>query len=269
MKKNETHGSDGLPIKWYQKFWDDISHLLLGSLNYNYTYGQLSCSQRKGIITLLYEKGEHENLQNWRPINLLNYDYKILAYVLTSRLQKVIGNIVKNDQTGYIKGRFVGQNIRLIQDIIELAIDADFLEQCIIFIDFHQAFDTLEFNFIHNCLKEFGFGETFINWIKIIYTNVCSSVLVNGWVSEEFKISRCIRQGCPLSALLFILAVEFLGMHIRQNECVEGIDVRLDSCLKSIKICQLADDTTIFVKNIQSTKEAIRRKIWQSIRNQI
>ena len=74
--------------------------------------------------------GEHENLQNWRPINLLNYDYKILAYVLASRLQKVIGNIVKNDQTGYIKGRFVGQNIRLIQDIIiELTSDADFLEQ--------------------------------------------------------------------------------------------------------------------------------------------
>ena len=99
----------------------------------------------------------------------------------------------------------MGQNIRLIQDIIELASDTDFLEQCIIFIDFHKAFDTLEFNFIHNCLKEFGFGETFINWIKIIYTNVCSSVLVNGWVSEEFKISRGIRQGCPLSALLFIL----------------------------------------------------------------
>ena len=129
---------------------------LIGSLNYSYTYGQL-CSERKG--TLLYKKGEHENLQNWRPINLLNYSYKILAYVLTSRLQKVIGNIVKNDQTGYIKGRFVGQNIRLIQDIIELASDADFLEQCIIFIDFHKAFDTLEFNFIHNCLKEFGFGK--------------------------------------------------------------------------------------------------------------
>ena len=47
-------------------------------------------------------------------------------------------------------------------------------------------------------------------------------------------------------------------MHIRQNECVEGIDVRLDSCLKSIKICQLADDTTIFAKNIQSAKEAIK-----------
>ena len=111
MKKNKTSGSDGLPIEWYQKFWDDISHLLLGSLNYSYTYGQLSCTQRKGIITLLYKKGEHENLKNWGPINLLNYDYKILACVIASRLQKVIINIVKNDQTGYIKGRFVGQNI--------------------------------------------------------------------------------------------------------------------------------------------------------------
>ena len=93
-----------------------------------FLYALKLCSQRKGIKTLLYKKGEHENLQNWRPINLLNYDYKILAYVLASRLQKVIGNIVKNDLTGYIKGRFVGQNIRLIQDIIELASGADFLE---------------------------------------------------------------------------------------------------------------------------------------------
>ena len=94
----------------------------------------------------------------------------------------------------------------LIQDIIELASER-FLEQCVIFIDFHKVFDTLELNFIHNCQKEFGFGETFIKWIKIIYTNVCSSVLVNGWVSEEFKISRGIRQGCSLSTLLFILVI--------------------------------------------------------------
>ena len=82
------------------------------------------------------------------------------------------------------------------------------------------------------------------------------------WRIQDIK---GIRQGCPLSASLFILAVEFLGMHIRQNECVEGIDVRLDSCLKSIKICQLADDTTIFAKNIQSAKEAEFIKLTQSI----
>ena len=83
--------------------------------------------------------------------------------------------------------------------------------------------------------------------------------MVNGWVSEEFKISRSITQGCPLSALHFILAVESLGMHISQYECVEGIGVRLDACLKSIKIYQLADDTTIFVKNIQSAINAVEK----------
>ncbi len=258
MKKNKTPGSDGLPIEWYQTFWNDISYLMVNSLNFSYTNGQLSCSQRKGIITLLYKKGDHEDLQNWRPINLLNYDYKILAYVLASRLQKVIGKIIEDDQTGYIKGRFVGQNIRLIEDIIELIGEADFVDPSIIFVDFHKAFDTLEFNFIHNCLKKFGLGESFINWVTIMYTNVCSSVLVNGWVSEEFNVSRGIRQGCPLSALLFILAVEFLGISIRQNEQVEGIDVNIESGTKSIKICQLADDTTIFVKNTKSAKEAIK-----------
>ena len=79
----------------------------------------MSNTQKKGLITLLFKKGDPHELKNWRPITLLNCDYKIMAAVLAARVQKVIGEIVHGNQTGYIKGRLAASNIRLTKDIIE------------------------------------------------------------------------------------------------------------------------------------------------------
>ena len=78
----------------------------------------MSQSQRQGILTLLFKKGDKRVLDNWRPISLLNTDYKILARVLSQRLQRVIQKLVSSDQTGYIKGRSAANNLRLVQDVI-------------------------------------------------------------------------------------------------------------------------------------------------------
>ena len=79
----------------------------------------MSNTQRKGIITLLFKKGDCKELRNWRPITLLNCDYKIIAAVLAARVQEVVGEIVHENQTGYIKGRLSACNVRLTKDVIE------------------------------------------------------------------------------------------------------------------------------------------------------
>jgi hypothetical protein len=186
-------------------------------------------------------------LKNWRPISLLNTDYKILAKLFANRLQKVISSCVSEDQSGYIKGRYIGENIRLILDIIEytnLKIDPGI----IIFLDFEKAFDSISWDFLFKTLIAFNFGDYFISWIKILYNKPLCCVSNNGHATQFFEISRGIRQGCPISALLFILVAEIMSINIRNNEKIEGV------CIgdKSVRITQLADDTSLFLKNKDS-----------------
>ena len=184
------------------------------------------------------------DLKNWRPITLLNYDYKIMAAVLAARVQKVIGEIVHENQTGYIKGRLAASNVRLTKDIIEY-FTKNGQSGAIMLVDFSKAFDVLDIQFLNSCLEKFNFGESFRKWISVLHTNISSSVLVNGWISKRFDVERGIRQGCPLSALLFILAAELMANKVRKNNIIKPIEM-VGYDLK-LKLLQYADDTLFFV----------------------
>ena len=187
-------------------------------------------------------------MENWRPISLLNIDYKILARVLALRLQKVLPKIISLDQQGYIKNRYyIGYNIRQIQDIIDYTETLD-IDGVILFLDFKKAFDTVEWDFMINVLRKFGFKNDLINWVNTLYKNMCSSVINNGWKSEFFESLRGIRQGGPLFALLFIIVAEILANGIRTSEEVSGIKVQIINETHKLKITKLADDTTLFLK---------------------
>ena len=123
------------------------------------------------------------------------------------------------------------------------------LDGAILFLDFRKAFDTIEWDFLFNVLKRFGFKEQFITWIKVLYTDCKSCIYNNGHRSQLFNPSRGIRQGCPISALLYILAAEVLAINIRNSENITGIGVNLVNETRFIKISQLADDTTLFLNN--------------------
>lgn len=257
MKLNKSPGLDGLTVEFYQKFWPLIGDLVTNSLNEGYDRRNLSATQSESVFSLIYKKGDPDNLENWRPISLLTIDYKIAARVLAKRLQKVIHNIVSLDQQGYIKNRYIGYNIRQIQDIIDYT-DILKLDGIILFLDFKKAFDTVEWNFMLNVLHKFGFKESFIHWVKTFYSNITSCVINNGWRSNSFQVNRGIRQGCPLSALLFIIVAEILAIKIRNNDQIKGIEVKTSSNeIKTLKITQLADDTTLFVKSEQDIKNAL------------
>ena len=259
MKNNKCPGSDGLSFEFYKMFWSYIKDLLLESLNEGYKKGTLSDSQRHALLTLLYKKGDKRNLDNWRPISLLNADYKIAARALAKRLQNVIPNIISFDQMGYIKNRSAAENIRLVQDLLDFCSYTN-IPGIFLFLDFKKAFDNVEHNFLFEILKRYNFGESFIHWIKTIYNNADGKVINNGWLSKTFSITKGVRQGCPLSALLFLLVVEVLAIKIRNNNKIEGIRIpNYDKVNKTeIKISQLADDTTLFVDSIQSGNEAMK-----------
>ena len=137
-------------------------------LNLITVFGGLSASQRQAIIRLI-EKKDRDKMQikNWRPISLLNVDMKIVSQALATRIKEVLPSIISNQQTAYVKNRFIGEGGRLISDIIEMT-DTLNLNGYMITIDFEKAFDSLNHDFLLNVLSIVGFPEYYIDWIRII-----------------------------------------------------------------------------------------------------
>ena len=162
MNNQKSPGSDGITVEFYKLFWNDVKEFYINSINHSFHTGPLTDLQKQSIITLIPKQNKDiTSLENWRPISLLNVDYKIATKVIANRVKSVISTIIHNSQTGFIKGRYIGENIRLLFEIIDNAEDED-KPGLIFFSDFEKAFDSVDHTFIISCLKHFNFGEDFI-----------------------------------------------------------------------------------------------------------
>ena len=254
LPNNKSPGTDGFTSDFYKFFWRDIKHMVFKSFTYAFETRSLSVEQRRALLTLL-PKGDKDIrfLKNWRPLSLLNTDYKILTKTLALRLQKVIPKIIHPNQTGCVKGRYIGENLRILLDLIEFA-NVHTLTSSIAFLDFEKAFDSVSWQFLFKTLQKFNFGTNFIKWIEIIYSKPEIAVTNNGFASDFFVITRGIRQGCPISALLFILVAEVMAINIRNDKHIKGITLgHLE-----LKVTQYADDTTLFMADNNSLVNVIK-----------
>ena len=253
IKNNKSPGPDGISTELYKIYWNLIGEDLCDVLKFGLEDQELAYTQYLAIIILLYKKGKREDIRNWRPISLLNSDYKILSKVLANRLKTVLNEIIHQDQKGCIAGRFIGENIRIINDIlyeIENSNEDDFIIQ----LDQEKAYDRVEWEWLFKVLEHFNFGEKFIGYLKTLYKNARSSVLTNGYQSSYFEISRGIRQGDALSALLFIIQFEPLMEKIRKDQQIQGISINLTHINETVssKGCQYVDDSNSLLRGSNS-----------------
>ena len=121
------------------------------------------------------------------------------------------------------------------------------------FLDFEKAFDTISWEFLFQTLKHFNFGDNLIKWIKLIYNKPLCCLNNNLYASQFFELTRGVRQGCPISALLFILVAEIMSIKIRENKDIQGLTFNN----KEVKLSQLADDTTLFLKDNNSIAKVL------------
>ena len=249
FSNDKTPGSDGLTVEFYRFFWNIVGNYVVESFNHAFQKGCLSISQKLGLISLIPKKQKNpEFLKNWRPISLLNTDYKIATKAIAVRLEKVLPSIIHPSQTGYIKGRYIGECIRLLSDTMAFTKQRN-ISGAAIFLDFEKAFDSIEWNYLQKCLSVFKFGPQLRHWINVFYNDISSCVLNNGYASEHFNLQWGVRQGCPLSGLLFVIGIEILGVAIRASNSIKGIEIKPG---KTIKLAQYADDTTVIVKDVPS-----------------
>ncbi len=166
LKNNKSPGNDGLTSEFYKAFINDVSRFLLAVYEEAINKGSLPASLRQGVITLIPKRPKYILLlENWRPISLLNNDYKIMASIFAKRMKNALNEIIDETQCGFMKGRHIFSNIRLVIDLVQYSnlLNGDPL---ILFLDFRKAFDTVNHNFIFDLLKFFGFGQYFIKSVK-------------------------------------------------------------------------------------------------------
>ena len=252
FQRNKTPGDDGFSAEFYEAFLDLLGGNLLDCYNEAFYENQLSISQRRGIISLLQKSDKNLNeITCWHPITLLNVNYKILTRIIAMRIEPLLPSLIYSDQTGFIKGRYIGQNIRLLDDLM-IFTDVNNIPGILIFIDFKKAFNTLEWSFLHRALEIFNFGPKIKKWVSILYNNIESGVMNVGYMKNYFKVSRGVREGCPLSPFLFVLAVEILALKLHPDPDCKGII--LPANLGEVRLMKFADDTTVISSSVASLK---------------
>ena len=174
--------------------------------------------------------------------------YKVATKTIATRLEKVLPHIIHPSQSGYVKGRFIGESIRQIIDIMGFTKNRQ-IPGIAIFLDFEKAFDSVEWDYIQKCLSSFNFGPQLRQWVGVFYKDISSCVLNNGHASKHFFLKRGVRQGCPLSGMLFVIAIELLAQSIRHSDIIKGIKIQAN---QEVKLTQYADDTTALLADVQS-----------------
>ena len=148
FKPDKTPGDDGFTKEFYETFFELVGVSLLDSFNDAFKEEKMSVFQRRGVITLIpKDENDLTVLSSWRLITILNVDYKILARVIAKGVESKLSKLIHSDQTGFVKGRFIGQIVRLLNDLMEYS-ELKKVPGILLFIDFEKAFDTLEWHFI-------------------------------------------------------------------------------------------------------------------------
>ena len=253
LHTGKSPGPDGFPAEFYQHFWPLIKEMYKSFIT-EVKNSSFPDDTNMSVTTLIYkEKGEKYLLADYRPKALMNIDVKLLTKLLSSRLNLVLPNIIHETQTA-IYGRRIGDSINLVRDLIDLA-NQNEEEAALLFLDQEKAFDRVNHSVLFKTMEKFGFGNSFISWIKIIYSNASTTINVNGFLTERIPLMSGVRQGCPLSMFLYILVIELLALKLRSNPNIVGFTIEGEKLIST----HYSDDAVIKITQNRCFKEVYKR----------
>lgn len=207
-----------------------------------------------GWICPIYKKGDKRLITNYRPITLLNTDYKIFTKTIAIRLSKITHKVVHRDQAGFVPGRQITDQTRLVHDMLAYA-EANELNGAVVALDQEKAYDKISHDYLWAVLKAFKVPDSLVKTIKSLYRGARSTVFINGEASRYFNVTRGVRQGDPMSCLLFILGIEPLACMLRRSN-LRGFDI--SGAQDRLITMLFADDTTVYLSEHDSYNELWR-----------
>eukprot|EP00253_Pinus_taeda_P004333 PITA_04333 len=245
MGKDKSPGPDGWTIELFLHFFDLIGSDITEVVEESRLKGEIYRPFNSTFIALIPKKDEPETFEDFKPISLCNCIYKIIAKVIAIRLVPILSRNISMEQFGFLDGRQIHEAIGVAQDVIH-SIKQKKMKGVVLKIDLSKAYDRINWLYLQLLLTHLGFNYSFISWIMGCISNVSFVVLINGAASPFFKSQRGLRQGCPLSPLLFLLVVEGLSRLIhkaRRTDKIKGIEVAINLYISHLLF---VDDILIF-----------------------
>ena len=245
-KNNKAPGIDGIPVDFYKCFPKTYT-ILRDFFQETLENGSLPATHAKSVIALIYKKRDKTLIQNYRPISLLCADIKLLSRIIANRLKSSLQSVIHPDQQGFCPNSDIKRQIFISNEIMDFC-DKEEIEGWLLLVDFEKAFDSVSHQFLFEALEIMGLPAEFIGWLKILYSNCKATVMINGNLSEEFRLQSGVKQGDPLSPYLFICVMEALAALIRSRAKELGIETPKGI----ISILLFADDVSLPLKNKQA-----------------
>ncbi|CAI5472388.1 unnamed protein product, partial [Closterium sp. Yama58-4] len=251
LAKGKTPGLDGLPgdvFRSHRKTFTPLFHKLCVGIS---QAGLAPTSMLSGRTVLIPKKGGTDQVENLRPITLMNADYKVIAHVLASRLQIVLPRIINPAQSAFIKGRRIGDTINDTLDLMDWALSQQ-ESLLVLTVDIRKAYDMVDRDFLYACLQHLGLPEGFIRWVRILHSDTTTRVSVNNLDGPVFPVRTGVRQGCPLAPLLFVCVIEVMQRYLSVS--LPGF--AFCNAQKRLMGCY-ADDVSIFLNSDEELSSAI------------
>ncbi|XP_074278012.1 uncharacterized protein LOC141601617 [Silene latifolia] len=250
MHPMKAPGPDGMNGLFFQTYWSVVGPLVmrevLGILRGTRSAGRLN----KTHIVLIPKKKAPDKMSDYRPISLCNVVYKLVSKVLANRLKVFLGDVVSENQSAFTPGRQITDNTLIAFEIFHHMKNSRSREgHMAIKLDMAKAYDRIEWTFLDRVLRVMGFETNWVERVMDCVQSVSFAVLINGTPTDEFRPTRGLRQGDPLSPYLFILCAEVLSSLIRreiENGALHG--VRIATQAPIISHLFFADDSILFVK---------------------
>lgn len=249
LNKDGAPGPDGFGAFFFQTYWEIIHKELIDAVMQFFVSGWILPNYNANTLILIPKHVNADSVEQYRPIAMANFKFKVISKIIADRLASILPTIVSPNQKGFIKGRNIKDCLCLASEAINILDKKSFGGNLALKIDITKAFDTLDWRFLLKVLRCFGFNDTFCNWISSILSSATLSISVNGYLQGYFNCTRGVRQGDPLSPLLFCLAEEVLSRGI-SNLVHEG-KVKLIAGARNIQIpshCFYADDIMIYCR---------------------
>jgi len=255
-------GPDGITFGFIKDFWDILWDDVMRFLVEFHRNERLTKGINSTFIALIPKVESLQRLNDFRPISLVGSMYKILAKVLANRLRSIIGSVISDSQSSFVKGQQILDGILVANEVVDDARRCK--KELLLFkVDFEKPYDSIDWSYLDEVMCKMGFPVLWQKWIKECIGTATASVLVNGSPADEFPMKRGLRQGDPLSPFLFLLAAE--GFNILMNSLSDTHHFhgyKVGSPVPTVvSHLQFADDTLIIAEkswaNVRATRAVL------------
>ncbi|OWY99771.1 Reverse transcriptase precursor [Phytophthora megakarya] len=248
-KPGKAPGPDMLGNDWYREYADLLTPILGRLFNMWFGSGVFPKSFLEADIFCIKKSGNSSNPLNYRPIALLNTDYKLFTRILANRVSCTLRDCIHGNQNGFVPGRTIHSTLNLFAAAQCMAqADEDMEDAVTLLLDFQKAYDSLDRTFLVEALRKHGYPEQFVQAVAKLHAGTTARFLANGERSRRVSITCGIRQGCPLAPLLFILALDPLYRQIDLHPDISGVVLHSTGGHKELRVVGFADDTTVYLR---------------------